>query len=109
MNERLTGRSRVRQGSTGLFRRCPVLILQLEYEVHEPDAHDAGNSGHVNWYTTYEWRDATVEDYIVYATSPPPQEAPPPVRREYPTNTKPLTVPRNNGVSLAAGPKGRLP
>lgn len=113
-SERLTGRSRVRQGITGWwFRRRAVLVLQLEYsrEEYEDDGTHA-NSGYEDHYTVYEWRDATVEDYVVYATSAVNTQPPaptPPREREYPTNIKPLTVPRNNGLAPTAGPKGKLP
>lgn len=104
-SERLTGRTRVRRGWFG------KLILQLEHEWDEHTSADAGNYDH-EWYTEREWRDATIEDYVLHVTSQPVQTKPEPPRereREYPTNIKPLTVPRNNGLAPTAGPKGKLP
>lgn len=106
--ERLTGRSRIRQQKlTGKL----VLMLEFEWdEIGDDGSH--GNSGSFDHYTKRQWRDAKVEDYIMYVTgdtdmdeNPAPQPEPPPAVRK--AGVYPLKKP--NGGSSTAGPVGRLP
>lgn len=57
----LTGRTRYRHHTSGLFFRKTVLVLQVEEKVTKSDFY-AGF--HDSW-TINEWRDATINDLTV--------------------------------------------